>query len=372
MFTVSHRTIRNAGIVALWLVAIAVILVTLASAIPSSQWWFRIWDFPRLFVMTIGGLVLIGLFFCRFRFRWPLAAALAVAIAYQAGHIYPYTILSPVEAEMVEVDAATREGHCFTAFSLNVLQDNRDYRRSIDAIEEADADLLLLMETDSNWLNAVQPTLARYPHRFEAPLSNRYGMALATRLDVETAEILNLAEPRTPSVHAVMRTPAGRRFRLAALHPRPPHPGQDTEERDAEIAIAAMMTRDAGLPAFTLGDFNDVGWSETSQLFRRIGRYVDPRIGRGFYATFPASLPGFRWPLDHVFFTEEFAIRSLSVGDPVGSDHLPVHTEVCLIPSTGRANNRPEQAEADDEDDLQETLRAYHEDEVVERRTGPD
>lgn len=358
-----------------WIAAIiglCVLIVTLAGAIPSNYWWIRVWDFPRLIILTVGGVALIALVLLKFRWRWSAGAVLLAALAYQAGHIYPYTLLSSAEAGIIEVSDEERSAHCFTVLSLNVLQDNRDYGRTIDLIEAERPDVLLLMETDQAWLDAMQPVLADYRHRFEAPLPNKYGMVFATRLRASNGRILNLAEAETPSVHALLHTPGGRPFRVAALHPRPPHPGQDTQERDAEIAIAAMMTRDAEMPVFSLGDFNDVGWSETSQLFRRIGGYVDPRIGHGFYATFPASWPAFRWPLDHVFFTEEFGLLDLRIGDGIGSDHLPVHAEICLIPEDGERLNDAEEAEGDDAEDVNEVMAAYRSDQVEERTTGEE
>lgn len=369
--TVSGKSInfswRIAAAALIAVAALFIILATIASAVPSNHWWIRIWDFPRLALLTAGMLVFLAVCFIRYRWRWPLAATLLAALAYHAGHIWPYTVLASVEAQTIDVTDDEREAHCFLTLSLNVLQDNRDYDRTLALIARENPDILVLMETDAAWVEAMEPALVRFLHRFEAPLSNKYGLVFASRLPVSEGRMVNLTEPATPSFHGIVQTRAGRAFRLSALHPRPPHPGQDTEERDAEIAIAAMMTRDSGMPTFTVGDFNDVGWSETSQLFRRVGRYVDPRIGRGFYATFPASLPAFRWPLDHVFFTEEFGLYSLSTGDAVGSDHLPVRAEICLLPEESRPLNTPERAEADDEGDLDDVMQAYREDQVEER-----
>jgi endonuclease/exonuclease/phosphatase (EEP) superfamily protein YafD len=39
-------------------------------------------------------------------------------------------------------------------------------------------------------------------------------------------------------------------------------------------------------PALVAGDLNDVAWSHTSRLFRRIAQMLDPRVGRGIYSTF--------------------------------------------------------------------------------------
>ena len=344
--------------------ALATIVVTVLSAVPSNEWWVRVWDFPRLLVLAGGLFALAGLLALRFPGRSPVTALLLAALVYQCWFIFPYTPAARVEAERLELADDLRRAHCFTLLSVNVLQDNRDFTGTRDLIERTDPDLLLLMETDRAWQEALDPLLDRFDQRFDAPLSNRYGMILASNLPIVGGRIVNLAEPRTPSIHGIARTRSGRAFRFAALHPRPPHPGQDTEERDAELAIAARHIRETRLPALAFGDFNDVGWSRTSQLFRRIGEYVDPRVGRGLYATYPASWPAFRWPLDHIFFTEEFALHDLRIGSRLGSDHLPVHAEICLMPAAGQALNEAAAPSSEDFGDYSDIMTAYRQDRI--------
>jgi hypothetical protein len=107
-----------------------------------------------------------------------------------------------------------------------------------------------------------------------------------------------------------------------------------------------------------MGDFNDVAWSRTSQMFKRIGGYLDPRIGRGLYATFPANLPFLRWPLDHLFMSPDFTLVDMKVLENVGSDHLPVIAKVCLAPQiANKINEEPEEPDADDKQDMHEAIR---------------
>ncbi len=348
------------------IMAALAILVTLLSAIESSRWWIRVWDFPRFAILTISSILFLLLLFLPAPGRFTLLSLLGAAMAFQAWNIFPYTPLAPKEALRADLSEDQRAQHCITILSMNIYMHNRDYNRTLALIDEVRPDVLLLMETDEEWLAAMEPALARYRHRFEAPLSNEYGKILATNLDVESGHIVNLTDPGTPSVHLILRTPGGRRFRLAALHPRPPLPGDDTEARDAELIIAARMIRGSQLPAVVVGDFNDVGWSHTSRVARRIGGYVDPRIGRSFYATFPAYWPAFRWPLDHVFFTEEFTLGEMRIERNVGSDHLPVVAQICLAPETGEALNAPAEADAEDFKDMEETIEQYRESEIYQ------
>ena len=92
------------------------------------------------------------------------------------------------------------------------------------------------------------------------------------------------------------------------------------------------------------GDFNDVAWSYTTDLFRDLSGLLDPRRGRGLYATFPADYPLLRWPLDHVFHSEALALVEMRRLGDVGSDHFPILVELAAVPErrgrAGRAGRR--------------------------------
>ncbi len=337
--------------------AAMLILVTGLSIIESNQWWIRIWDFPR--VQILAGLLLTGglsLLLDREARRW-IAMLCAIAAAWQLYRIYPYTPLAKTELVFAD-EASGWDGRCFSVLSLNVLESNRDYPRTAQLIDRVQPDILLLMEADQQWANALATQLGRYPHRLQRPIGNTYGMIFATRLPMRDGRIETIAQKNTPSIHAELT--AGTPFRMIALHPRPPIPGQGTDARDAEIAIAASRAARMKLPVLAIGDFNDVAWSHTSQLFKRVGGYLDARIGRGTFATFPARTPLLGWPLDHMFVTPEFKVRDLQVLEDVGSDHLPIHARVCLI---GRSfsSKSPEPVSREDRRDVKEVLEEYRE-----------
>ena len=360
--------------IAIWILRIlAVVLVggSIASTTDANQWWIRIWDFPRIQILIAMILVGVGLFYLKGRYRKWLVLMMALAATWQIWRIWPYTPFAP--SEVAKLASSEAQGdQCFSILALNVLQDNRDYAKTIALIERSKADLILLTETDQAWVDALEGALAPYDHRIERPLSNTYGILFASKLPMSNASIQDLAQADTPSVFATLQA-GPHAFRMIALHPRPPQPKQDTEERDAEIIVAAKMAQKLKMPVLTLGDFNDVGWSDTTRLFRDLGGFLDPRIGRGTYATFPADYVWLGWPLDYLFMTEEFLLADMRVGENVGSDHRPVHARVCLDPAAARARNeRAKGPDAEDEEEASEVMEDFEEDEAKDAVEGEE
>ena len=323
-------------------IALAALLIVL-SFLPAWQtdlWWVRQWDYPRLQVAALLLLALLALFWIRIersRGFWALIAGAVAALAWQASHFVAY--LPPWPKEVPDAQSC-EAGRRLTLLNANVLQTNRDYRAVLDMTARYRPDVLLLLETGPDWEQALAPLAADYPHRLAEPVPNTYGMILLSRLPMDGA-ILHRVQSGVPSAKAVVTLPGGERVIVHALHPEPPLPGDDSGERDAELVLVGREVRDDGRAAIIIGDLNDVAWSRTSRLFKRVGGVRDPRVGRGFYPTFTARYPLLRWPLDHLFVTPHFAVTSIDVLGDVGSDHFPIAFGLCLQRPAGEREVAP-------------------------------
>lgn len=112
-----------------------------------------------------------------------------------------------------------------------------------------------------------------------------------------------------------------------------------------------------------VGDFNDVSWFNTSELFKKTARMLDPRIGRGSYATFPPSMIWLASPLDHIFVSEDFLFKDMNVLPDVGSDHRAIVSDLCLDPARAdKINAAPEQADSQDRANKRDIAEDYVED----------
>lgn len=309
-------------------VVIVLALATLVSLVAADAWWIRVFDFPRLQFAILLVIAIILLLATRSKrlFIWLPVALLA--LAFQVGQVLPY--FSFMSKEAVDADECAASDRLHIA-SLNVLQSNTDYQSTIDYVRGEDPDIFLAMENDAAWTDALSAALdADYPYSMKIPQPNTYGMAMWSRLPFAEVERNELAGGGTPSIRARVQRADGGLLTLFAVHPRPPRPGQDSGQRDAELVLLADLVRDSGRPTLVVGDFNDVGWSSVTETFQRIGQLIDPRKGRGFNATFDARNPLMRWPLDHVFHTDDFGVLRFEAGRDVGSDHYPLEVELCL------------------------------------------
>ena len=322
------------------LIALVAALVAVAAALsllsdtPSK--YLKFLDFPRLqFFWTAVVSLPLFLAFTR-RYRWydvALVIGLVAAIGIQAYYLVNYTGL--VGEDVPTADASVPDERRVSVLVANVLMDNKETEPLLRQIRERDPDLVLAMETDAYWADALSVLRQRYPHTEERINDVAYGMMLFSRFPLRDTEVRYLQNERVPSFETVLTLPGGREVELHCVHPVPPTDFQELPDNEGEAEIAFARVGDfveaATLPVIVAGDYNDVFWSRTDRLTETEDLLHDVRVGRGLYSTFDATNPLMRWPLDHVMVTEEFGVAELALGGDIGSDHFPLYVELALL-----------------------------------------
>jgi endonuclease/exonuclease/phosphatase (EEP) superfamily protein YafD len=317
--------------------------LAVATALPlwrRQSWWIRVFDFPRL--QIAAGLLVVLLAHVGVQGLAASVPAMAfwallvLCLALQLWRILPFTRLARVQvlqSTMAQPTASLR------LLFANVLQPQRRSEKLLELIREADPDVLLALETDRWWQLQFAALDKRYPHRVLLPQDNTYGMLLYSRWPLQDVEVSHLVESDVPSIHCTLLLPRGLHVRLHCLHPRPPAPAEhpDSIPRDAELLMVGKAIKGDARPTVVMGDLNDVAWSHTSNLFRRISGLLDPRHGRGFFNTFHAKHWMLRFPLDHFFHTNDFKLVEFRRLPAFGSDHFPVFIHLSHEPQAQAA-----------------------------------
>ncbi|HIO25972.1 MAG TPA: endonuclease/exonuclease/phosphatase family protein, partial [Flavobacteriaceae bacterium] len=307
--------------------AIIAVLLTVFPFLAADAWYIRMFDYPHV-QLTFLTLFILLIYFFKFEYKnWKdniFLTALIICLIVQAIKIYPYT---PFAA--YEVKPSTQKENKLKIYIANVLQKNKEHEKVIQQIEEKDPDVFLLTETDQKWLTAIQENFKKeYAYRVEVPIPNTYGMILYSKLDLLNPKVNYLIEDSIPSIDTKLRLANNTLIQLHTIHPKPPMPQESktSKNRDAEMMVVAKeVLNDDEIPTLVMGDFNDVAWSTTTTLFQEVSKLLDIRKGRGFYNTYDANSFIMRWPLDHVFVSEEFRLSTIELLEKNGSDHLPVY-----------------------------------------------
>ena len=319
----------------LWEIIFTVLafLFTLFTFLPISNlthWTVRIFDFIRiqllilqLFFFSFGFLV-----FKEYTFSVTISYLLLfISIVYQVKTIFPYIPFF----NSIKVDSNSSS---ISVISVNVLQSNQQYQKLIDLVNKHQPDILLTLESNSTWENALEVIENQYSSICKIPKENTYGMHFYTKLDVIKLDTHYFLTEERPAIVAHLKDKHQNEFVFWGIHPPPPSPTEETtsKQKDSELMSVAKLVRSTKAPTIVIGDFNNVCWSNISKLFAKVSQLKDARINRGLYATFPVRPWLFRFPIDLLFHSKELIINSLKTLEDIGSDHLPLYSKFAIIP----------------------------------------
>lgn len=316
--------------------AVLVTFVTVWGWLPLDHWWVRAADFPRIQILVLGIVAWLGLllFWSAWqRGQWLLFIALSLTLVFQLRMVLPYTKLWKKEVQSAKRQP-NANAHQLKIMVSNVLTPNDNTQDLVNMVAQKQPDILITLESDQKWQDALYSIEADYPYTVKVPLDNLYGMHLYSKLELINPKVKYLMIDDIPSIHTQLRLQSGRVIWLYCLHPMPPSPTEADKSttRDAELLMVGRYIKQCAQTAILAGDLNDVAWSKTTRRFQRISGLLDPRIGRHFINTFHVKYPFLRWALDHLFHSACFTVINIERLPSIGSDHFPVLTTLQYEP----------------------------------------
>lgn len=357
------------------LIMLVMLVVSILPLIPSGQWWVRLWDFPRLQLTGLLGVpvLMLGLHAWLKRPQKEHAAWIAVILAIAGWHLYhilPFTSVWPTEVPTAEVQSGEKQTH-LSVLTANVTFKNDRFDEILAMVRREDPDLVLLIEVDHNLAEGLASLDDDYAYRDGEVRDEGLGIVLWSRIPLLEKEVKHLVSERRPSIFATLDVPEIGPVRFVGAHPVPPglhernaskgdtEERRDSRERDAELMlIARHVQEDPDNRWIVTGDFNDVGWSDTTRLFADLSDLKDPRRGRRLLSTYHAEYPLWRYPIDHLFVSDGFHLVDLDRVEVLGSDHFGIFTTLAV----DRKDQAKPEASAEEEEEAQEMVEEGAED----------
>ena len=315
-----------------------------ATYLKVSDWWVRVFDFPRLQIsVMLIACIIAGIAVYSFTEIWHVAILVACfgALIFELVRIYLYT---PFSKKQVMTYTGKDDQNSISLLVSNVLQTNRNSDKLIQLVKKYDPDILLTLETNKWWEKQLEKIEPEMPHTIKKSQKNLYGMHLYSKAELKNTSIKHLVKPNIPSFETEVMLNSKKSIKMYCLHPRPPFPTESDTSlfRDAELLIVGKKVEKTDEPVIVCGDFNDVAWSRTTRLFQKVSELLDPRIGRGFFNSFHAKIPFMRFPLDHVFHSDHFKLVKMKRLSSIGSDHFPIYIKLYYDSSFERRQEEPD------------------------------
>jgi endonuclease/exonuclease/phosphatase (EEP) superfamily protein YafD len=211
-------------------------------------------------------------------------------------------------------------------YSANLYYLNDDVAAIRASIEDADADVVVLIELGRDAASRIDEVLEGYPYR-----------AASMRMDQTRGPSRSVIGSRWPltafddppdglhAVAAVARTPLGP-LNVVGVHLTRPWPFQEQWGQISQTMALQTVVDGLDGPILVAGDFNSVSSARIGKQVRRdLGLHPAP----GFPGTWPAALPApLGMTIDQVYASPDLAFVRRDLGRPTGSDHRPVVTEI--------------------------------------------
>jgi endonuclease/exonuclease/phosphatase (EEP) superfamily protein YafD len=291
--------------------------VSLLGWIPGEFVYFELSTHfrPHYVALLLGGC----LWFCALR-QFRHALLLLLCLLPNAASVLPlYLPEEPAPGEGVTP---------LRLLLANVHSSNTQHERVLDLIRGADADVVILLEVNARWLDALQPIEADYPQRLKDGREDNFGIALYSRLPFDDLELWLLGAARVPTLVGTLLH-AGEPVTIIATHPVPPIGSEMFDLRNEQLRSVAALAK--SMPrCVVIGDLNTTPWSPFFGQLERDSGLRNVRRGFGILATWPVGIGLLGIPLDHCLVSPSIHVADVRLGQEIGADHLPLLVDLHL------------------------------------------
>ena len=301
----------------LYVMAAGLALCTLLGFLGRQWWRFELLSHFRLQYAVLAALCAMGLL---------LLGETAAFFLTMGVALFNTALIAPFYRRP---DPSDPPSATYRILSANILGHNRQYAQISQMLQEANPDLALLVEYDPHHHQNLQDVTQTFPHTHFLPRNDNYGLALLSRLPLDSCEFVFLNDERKPALLAKL-TLDGRPLTVIGVHTTPPKSAEMTRMRDRQMGALAQLAAKQDGEVILLGDFNATSWSYSFSDLLQHSQLLDSRRGFGVQPTWPAELPPMRIPIDHLLHTHGVRILKRRTGPFSGSDHRPLIVDFSL------------------------------------------
>jgi endonuclease/exonuclease/phosphatase (EEP) superfamily protein YafD len=273
----------------------------------------------KLQYLLVAFSTFIFLALVRSKKRWWLVSALCIII--NLAEIVPWYFPAPAFA------GATPGQHLRILHS-NVLTSNRRYSDVISLVKAEQPDIAVFVEVSTSWAKELSVLSEMFPYYSQQQESEKFGSAIYSKLPLKNASVKAFSKRRKSLLVDVKFQ--GKIISLILVHPTVPIKQQSFIDRNKQLAAIGEYAAQVKNPLVVVGDFNTTMWSPFYTNMVKTAKLRNARSGFGILPTWPTFLPLAYIPIDHFLVSKEIGVLKIRTGRNVGSDHLPLITDLVL------------------------------------------
>ncbi len=290
-----------------------VLTVVFSVATVFNEWHRYLELFSHFRLQYLGVALLLTLAFLALRWRTYSLAGIATVLL-NAWFVVPW-YLSPDEPP-----AAAAEMKLMLS---NVLASNPSADRFLELVASEAPDVVVIQEATPSFMAQLGPLDSDYPHRIAEPRDDPFGIALYSKLELESAAVNSSVPMGFPEIIARL-TSGDKALNLIATHPVAPIGASNVSSRNLQLDGVAQLAARTPPPLVLIGDLNTTMWGHHYERLVSTAGLRNARAGFGVHPTWPMFMPFAMIPIDHCLVSDDIRVTAFESGPTVGSDHLPI------------------------------------------------
>ncbi len=205
--------------------------------------------------------------------------------------------------------------------SFNIFNENKQYQKITNVINEIDADIVLLVEANQHLKDEIIG-LGQYPYRADCSENKRCALMMLSKYPLIETVVDYIDEIRLPYIKTKVKK-ANKTLNILGTHLARPWPYDNIQSQQYEYLSKNVNYENL----IFLGDLNSLSIFPSLISFLNQKKLSKDKVSRG---TFPYDFwSPFRFKIDYITASEDLNIISSEIylGN-TGSDHLPLSTTI--------------------------------------------
>ncbi len=308
--------------VAILIISLALLSVTLLSYSGSSCRLFDTFCHFRLQALILS--VILGIVtLLNKKLRKTNSAVISIIMVLNFIDVFPWYI-SPAQSTGKEIRQ-------LRICMINVLRRNKHSEDVRSFVRTNSPDILVFMEVDKRWLDRLKELDKVYPEKIVSSQLGSDGILIYSKFPIINHQEIKLSPKGRPNFLTKLDID-GTTVNVFVAHPvSPTRKKGKWEDRNTHIENLAKEVNKVSGPVIVIADLNTTMWSPFYKKLISDTGLINTRKGFGINGSYPAPyamISGL--PIDHILTSKHFRSRNFKCGPYIGSDHLPIWTDMWL------------------------------------------